>query len=73
MQEATIKSFDHFSLEKELQATLINQKFTIPTDIQVRAIPSILAGKDIFAQAKREVEKRVHLQFQSLIILSPKN
>ncbi len=52
MQEATINSFDHFSLEKELQATLINQEFITPTDIQIRAIPSILAGKDIFAQAK---------------------
>ena len=42
-----MKSFENFKLLPSLHATLSEKGFTVPTEIQGRAIPQLLAGKSI--------------------------
>jgi DEAD/DEAH box helicase len=45
-------SFAHFSLPTGLHAVLESQGITEPTPIQAQAIPVLLAGQDVIAQAR---------------------
>jgi ATP-dependent RNA helicase DeaD len=45
-------SFAHFDLRPALHATLAAQGLVTPTPIQARAIPALLAGRDVLGQAR---------------------
>ena len=46
-------NFETLGLAPELLRALADSGYTQPTPIQTDAIPLVLAGKDIFAGAKR--------------------
>jgi ATP-dependent RNA helicase RhlE len=48
----TQSSFKDFSFDLKLQQVIAEEGYTIPTPIQVRAIPIVLEGKDIIACAQ---------------------
>ncbi len=45
-------SFDSFSLDQRIRAGIIAAGYTTPTPIQTRAIPAVLAGKDVMGLAQ---------------------
>ncbi|MBI2021817.1 DEAD/DEAH box helicase [Candidatus Daviesbacteria bacterium] len=45
-------SFDNFNLKSPLRANIINKGYTLPTQIQDKAIGPILAGKDLIGLAQ---------------------
>ena len=45
-------NFTELGLETRLQKQLAHQGITTPTEIQSKAIPSAIAGNDVFAQSK---------------------
>ena len=49
---STPKSFADFGLSKDVLDALASMGFESPTDIQVEAIPPLLAGRDVIGQAK---------------------
>ncbi|MCW9046585.1 MAG: DEAD/DEAH box helicase, partial [Gammaproteobacteria bacterium] len=44
-------SFEQLALHPDLLKSVSEQGFTEPSDIQIQAIPHILAGKDVMASA----------------------
>lgn len=46
------ESFSTFNLNKQLLDAVADQNFTTPTEIQVKAIPAIIAGQDIIGIAQ---------------------
>ncbi len=50
-QEETLITFDDLNLRKEVLQAVKFAGFTIPSPIQVQAIPFVLAGRDIVGQA----------------------
>ena len=48
----TITSFESFNLNKQLLNAVADLNFTIPTEIQQKAIPIILAGQDVIGIAQ---------------------
>ena len=44
--------FEKFSLKKEILEALNELKFSEPTEVQDRAIPLVLQGKDIVVRSK---------------------
>lgn len=46
-----MENFQAFNLHKDLNSSLNKVKFTKPTEIQEKAIPSILQGKDVLGSA----------------------
>ena len=47
-----ITKFSEFSLSPSLMAKINSHKFTIPTPVQVEALPPALAGRDVLATAQ---------------------
>ncbi len=45
-------SFDSFSLDQRIMAGIVAAGYTTPTPIQTRAIPAVLAGKDVMGLAQ---------------------
>ncbi|EGJ51916.1 DEAD/DEAH box helicase [Desulfocurvibacter africanus] len=45
-------SFDSFSLDQRIMAGILAAGYTTPTPIQTRAIPAVLAGKDVMGLAQ---------------------
>ena len=45
-------SFETFGLRRELLRAVAEKKYTIPTPIQVKAIPLVLEGKDVLGCAQ---------------------
>ena len=48
----TITSFESFNLNKQLLNAVAELNFTVPTEIQQKAIPIILAGQDVIGIAQ---------------------
>ena len=45
-------SFDSLGLRPELLRAVREQDYTIPTAVQIQAIPAVLAGRDLMAAAQ---------------------
>ena len=45
-------SFDHLGLAPELLRAVAQQGYTEPTPVQTKAIPLVLAGRDVLAGAQ---------------------
>jgi len=63
-------SFDSLGLRAELLRAVATQGYTIPTPIQAKAIPEILAGHDILAGAQTGTGKTAAFTLPMLQILS---
>ncbi|MFA6809794.1 MAG: DEAD/DEAH box helicase [Desulfoplanes sp.] len=66
-------SFEELGLRVELLKALKTKGYTDPTPIQVKAIPVILAGKDIFARAQTGTGKTDAFALPMVEILSRQN
>ena len=77
-----MKNFSDFNLPQELQATLAKMQYTIPTPIQVEAIPVALEGRDILGSAQTGtgktaafllpiISKLMESQNETALILTP--
>jgi len=77
-----MKNFSDFKLPQELQATLAKMQFTVPTPIQVEAIPLALEGRDILGSAQTGtgktaafllpiITKLMESQNETALILTP--
>jgi ATP-dependent RNA helicase RhlE len=51
-QEIVISTFDSLGLSAELLRAVADQGYTIPTPIQLQAIPLVLAGRDLLGAAQ---------------------
>tara|TARA_B100000949_G_C14260625_1_gene442682 strand:- start:312 stop:1787 length:1476 start_codon:yes stop_codon:yes gene_type:complete len=51
-KEKLMNNFESFGLSKNLNQALLNMEYTIPTPIQIRAIPVALKGIDILGSAQ---------------------
>ncbi len=49
--ESAKKSFNEFAISEKLRENIANHGYTTPTEIQQRAIPEILSGRDIIGMA----------------------
>jgi ATP-dependent RNA helicase RhlE len=66
-------SFEELGLRVELLKALKTKGYIAPTPIQVKAIPVILAGKDIFARAQTGTGKTDAFALPMVEILSRQN
>ncbi len=62
-------SFEKLNLIKPLEKAFISEGYTVPTPIQLNAIPVILNGKDLFACAQTGTGKTAAFAFPILQIL----
>jgi ATP-dependent RNA helicase RhlE len=51
-EKSIITSFDSLGLRAELLRAIAEQGYAIPTPIQAKAIPVVLAGKDLLGAAQ---------------------
>ena len=73
MQEKSITtSFDSLGLKPELLRAVADQGYTTPTPIQAKAIPVVLAGRDLLGAAQTGTGKTAGFTLPLLQILSAK-
>ncbi|MTI65342.1 MAG: DEAD/DEAH box helicase [Firmicutes bacterium] len=65
--------FSNLGISKELESLLNKQRIEKPTDIQQRAIPIILKGKDVIAQAQTGTGKTLAFMLPILESINPEN
>lgn len=69
--EEKLITFDDLGLKKEILKSVKDAGFTIPSPIQVAAIPFILAGRDIVAQAHTGTGKTAAFGLPALNNINP--
>ena len=59
-----MSSFDSLGLIQQLVNAVHEKGYEKPTPIQSKAIPAVLAGRDVIGGAQTGTEKRLHLHYQ---------
>lgn len=70
--EKQFNNWDDFSLQPDLLRSIYGYGFEFPSDIQKKAIPHILAGKDLIAQAQSGTGKTGSFVISSLQLIDVK-
>jgi len=71
-QTAPLASFEQFALRPEILAGVKAAGFTVPSPIQLQAIPVVLAGGDLIAQAQTGTGKTAAFGLPAMHKLDPK-
>lgn len=72
-EETNVSSFEQFGLKPELLTAVTQAGFTVPSAIQEKVIPHILAGKDVVGQAKTGTGKTAAFGLPALSMMNPKS
>ncbi len=73
IQSSTNASFESFALDPKLLQAVKANRYTVPTEIQQRAIPEIIKGRDLLASAETGAGKTVAfvLPFLQRLLTTP--